>query len=388
MVSDVAVVGGGLVGASLARALDRAGLSCTLIERSVPREPHPDEWDSRVYAISPGARAFLADIGAWQELDARRVAPVLEMKVFGDRDSQLRFSAYECGVERLATIVEAGSLQHALWRALPSHRRLRVVCPAKPVSLELLPGHAEIGIEGAAPLQARLVVGADGANSWVREAAGISVHRAKSRQVAVVANFTCEQAHHGVAYQWFRDDGVLAWLPLAGNRISMVWSTDPERAAGLEGAPPAELCDTVSSAGGHSLGALGLLTAAQSFPVAPLDANGRARSRVTLIGDAAHVIHPLAGQGVNLGFGDARALARILAGCGPDRDPGDRLLLRRFERERAEDILAMRLATGGLQRLFAATYPAAAAARNVGLNLTDRMPVLKNLLARRAMQNG
>jgi ubiquinone biosynthesis UbiH/UbiF/VisC/COQ6 family hydroxylase len=385
MVFDVAVVGGGLVGASLVRALDQAGFNCALIESVVPAAPRPDEWDSRVYAVSPAAQQFLASIGAWQELDHRRTAPVSEMKVHGDRASQLRFSAYECGVDRLATIVESGSLQQALWRSLPTHRRLRVMCPARPASLTIHADRVEVGLDAAAGVEARLVVGADGANSWVRDAAGIEARRSAAAQAAVVCNFSCERAHGGVAFQWFRADGVLAWLPLPGERMSMVWSTTPEHAAALADLDDEGLGKAVAQAGTDALGSLQPLGPARTFPIAPLHVRSRVRERIALVGDAAHVIHPLAGQGVNLGFGDARALSSLLA---PGADPGRLPRLRRFERERAEDILALRLATRGLQRLFGAPGAASAAARNHGLNLTNRMPVLKNLLARRAMRSG
>jgi ubiquinone biosynthesis UbiH/UbiF/VisC/COQ6 family hydroxylase len=387
MIFDVLIVGGGLVGASLAHALDRAGLSCALVEGAVPREPHPDAWDSRVYALSPSSCDFLRDLGVWQEIDARRAAPVREMHVYGDGGSKLCFGAYECGTERLATIVEAGSLQHALWRSLPSHRRLRVVCPATPASLAVRADCVEMSLGAGGMLRGRLLVGADGARSWVRDAARFAVRRTASREAAAVANFTCERPHHGRAFQWFMQDGVLAWLPLPGNRMSMVWSTRQETAAALVALPPAELCARVGAAGGHRLGALELLTPAAAFPIAPLSVARRVRPRIVLVGDAAHVIHPLAGQGVNLGFGDANELAARLA-CAAGGDPGAWARLRGFERARAGDILAMRMATTGLQRLFAVPGPAAAAIRNLGLNLTDRLPVLKNILARRAMESG
>jgi 2-polyprenyl-6-methoxyphenol hydroxylase-like FAD-dependent oxidoreductase len=146
--------------------------------------------------------------------------------------------------------------------------------------------------------------------------------------------------------------------------------------------PPFNLCERVAEAGKHQLGELELITSPAAFPLATLHVTGRVRPRLALIGDAAHVIHPMAGQGVNLGLGDAQELAALLH---QGRDPGERLLLRRFERSRAEDILAMRLATEGLQALFEASWPGAARVRNAGLNLTDRLPVVKNVLARRAM---
>jgi len=251
--------------------------------------------------------------------------------------------------------------------------------------LRIRKGGVEIGLEGGRSLSARLAVGADGADSWLRHAAGIQVRSRSYAQQGVVANFACGRMHRNAAYQWFRRDGVLAYLPLPQGRISMVWSTSDAHARELLELPPAQFCRRVAEAGGEALGSLEPLTPPAAFPLMSMNAEQIARDRVALVGDAAHVVHPLAGQGINLGFGDAHALAELLRDAP---DAGDRLLLRRFERARAEDILAMRLVTDGLYRLFNADYPAIARIRNLGLNLTDSFPVIKTLLARRAIGAG
>ncbi|OGA34540.1 MAG: hypothetical protein A3G80_15055 [Betaproteobacteria bacterium RIFCSPLOWO2_12_FULL_62_13b] len=388
MVFDVTIVGGGLVGAALARALQGSGLQCALIDASSP-SPETDGWDSRIYALSPATQSFLQDIGIWGALDAQRIAPVRLMRVFGDTaGSRLEFSAYECGVDRLASIVESGRLQNALWRALQQQSDLTLFAPARPATLRHDGGAVEVGLETGAMVRTRLLVGADGLHSWVRSTAGIDSRLNPIGQTAVVANFSCTQPHMDIAYQWFRKDGVLAWLPLPGERFSMVWSTPEAHAHHLTSMPSASLCETVAEAGAYTLGPLELITAPASFALARLTVPRRVRPRLALVGDAAHVIHPLAGQGVNLGFGDAQALARLLRQNRDEAtrsDPGDWLMLRRFERSRAEDILAMRLATGGLRWLFEARWPGIDRLRGLGLNLTDRVPVVKNLLARRAM---
>lgn len=386
MIFDVAVVGGGLVGASFARAMDRAGLNCVLVEGTPPKAPLSEAWDSRVYAVSPASQAFLEALGVWPELDPNRLAPVLDMRVFGDRDSVLHFSAYQAGVARLATVMEAGNLSQALWQSLRAHPRLRIECPAVPVELKIHESHVDLGLASGRVLQARLIVGADGARSWVRKAAGLPEPTRGEAQAAVVANFTCERPHHGTAFQWFSEGGVLAYLPLPGKRISVVWSTTVDKASELTAASPPELCASFEAAGRRTLGRLELLTAPVDFPLSPFALGTRVRRRVALIGDAAHVLHPLAGQGLNLGMADAMALAETLSRQGGD--PGALALLRGFERSRAEAILAMRLATGGLQWLFAARSPTLEAVRNGGLGLTERLPFLKNGLARRAMRNG
>ena len=386
MIFDVVIVGAGLVGASLARALGDSGLDCALVEGTSPPEPAPGSWDRRIYTISPASQAFLADIGIWEMLDPQRLQPVRSMRVWGDTASRLEFSAYESGAERLATILESGALQRALWQSLQSQPGLRLYCPGRPVGLESRADCAVLQLADAEPLRARLLVGADGAHSWVRDAAGMPLQTRPATHTAVVANFACEKPHQGVAFQWFRADGVLAWLPLPGERFSMVWSTGEDHARSLMALSSADLCHSVAEAGLNLLGKLEPLSPAATFPISPAWVPRRTRPRIVLIGDAAHTVHPLAGQGVNLGFGDASALARsIRERKAPLSDPGEWLKLREFERQRAGDILAMRFVTEGLQRLFGARSEPLVQARNLGLNLTDRLPVVKNLLARRAM---
>lgn len=382
---DIVIVGAGLVGASFAMALRGAGLKLALVEAQAPAAA-ADSWDSRVYAISPGSAAFLDGLGLWKRLDRERINAVHEMLVRGDgADALLRFSAYESGVSELAWIVESRRLQSALWQGLQHQHNLELICPGRCEALQLRDEAAELTLASGRTLQARLVVAADGMHSWARQAAGIAVEQKAYGQMGVVANFACARAHHDTAYQWFLEDGVLAYLPLPGQRISIVWSTPDAHAAELLALSADALCARVAEAGKNALGELELLSAPMQFPLAKLRAVRLAAPRIALIGDAGHVVHPLAGQGVNLGFGDASALARVLQQREVFRDPGEIRLLRRYERARAEDILALAWVTDGLQRLFAARGGAAAKLRNAGLNLTNALPVLKNLLIRRAL---
>jgi ubiquinone biosynthesis UbiH/UbiF/VisC/COQ6 family hydroxylase len=234
-------------------------------------------------------------------------------------------------------------------------------------------------------IRGKLVVGADGASSFVREHAGIAAVEKDYGQTAVVANFSCEKAHSNTAFQWFQGGPVLALLPLPGRQISMIWSLphgEAERICGLEAGA---LCREVEAASRHVLGSLSLITPLRSYALRHLSARRMVAPRVALAGDAAHVIHPLAGQGLNLGLQDARSLAQALLERELVRDPGDLRLLRRYERSRAEPILAMDAMVGGLFRLFGSGSGAVSRLRNAGLNLTDRLPVLKNILMRHAM---
>ena len=382
---DVVIVGAGLVGASCALALRGSGLKLALVETRVPAVAG-DDWDNRVYAISPGSAAFLEGLGVWKRMDHGRVGRVDEMQVRGDdAKALLQFSAYEVGVAELAWIAESRCMQSVLWQALEHQHQLELICPDRCSGLQLHEDAAELELASGRVLRAKLVIAADGMHSWTRQAAGISVSQKPYGQMGVVANFICARPHHDIAFQWFREDGVLAYLPLPGERMSMVWSTPDAHAAELLALPPQALCARVADAGAHTLGELRTLTPAARFPLALMRAARLIAPRIALIGDAGHVVHPLAGQGVNLGFRDAQALAQVLLQRELFRDPGEIRLLRRYERARAEDIIALASVTDGLQRLFAAPGGAAAGLRNAGLNLTNALPVVKNLLVRHAL---
>jgi len=385
---DVAIVGAGLVGSSLALALRGTGLSIALIEARTPQAlPQDASWDNRIYAISPGSASFLEGLGAWVELPAERVARIEAMAIFGDDGTaRLDFNAYEAGLGELAYIVESRELQDVLWRQLTAASDVTLFCPGECAALEIADERAQLTLRDGQTIAAKLIVAADGACSWVRSQAGIEAHDKDYRQLGVVANFTTEHPHHGTAYQWFQPEGVLAYLPLPGNRISIVWSVQQDRANELLQLPAAELCERVAQAGKMQLGSLELITPAAAFPLHLIEPRQLVKPRVALIGDAAHQLHPLAGQGVNLGFGDARELAAVLKSRGA-RDAGDGLLLRRYERARREEILAMALATDGLQGLFNNTQPLLGWARNTGLSMTNRFTWVKHQLVKQALGN-
>jgi ubiquinone biosynthesis UbiH/UbiF/VisC/COQ6 family hydroxylase len=380
---DLAVVGTGLAGLALARAA--RGLELALIGEASAAAPAAG-FDARVYAITPGNAAFLGRLGAWQHLAKARITPVHAMRVFGDDGrSALAFDAYRAGVAELAWIVEDSALQAALHASLAGEPRVRLLVPERLQRLEFAADAARLQLAGGGTLRARLVAGADGAQSPVREQAGIAARRAGYGQTAVVANFACERSHRHTAFQWFRGGEVLALLPLPGERVSMVWSAADAEAERLLGLAPQALCREVGAASRHALGELRLEGPARTFPLGRLAAERMVGARVALVGDAAHVIHPLAGQGANLGLQDARALAGVLERREPGRDPGDARLLRRYARERAGEVWAMDATVDGLYRLFRSPARPAAILRNAGLNLTERLPVIKNLLMRQAM---
>jgi ubiquinone biosynthesis UbiH/UbiF/VisC/COQ6 family hydroxylase len=385
---DVVIVGGGLVGASLALALKDSGLKIALVEsRPIPPLPADQSWDSRVYAISPGSAAFLQNLGVWDALDQERVTPVYNMAVFGDDSAaRLDFSAYNIGVPELAFIVENRQLQHAAWKGLKCRENpIKVFCPAQCSMMLRAESHAELHLDDGTVVQTGLIVGADGVNSWVREQAGIEVARHSYQQMGVVANFDAMRHHNNVAHQWFRRDGVLALLPMPGRLVSMVWSTREELAQTMLALPEKELCERVVRASQHVLGEMRLVTRPTAFPLNFVHVKKLAQPHLALIGDAAHGIHPLAGQGVNLGLRDAQELASVIRSRGLQSDCGDYLLLRRYERARKEDILAMELVTDSLQKLFTHTHPTLIRLRNLGLEITNRLPLIKDRLMQQAL---
>jgi len=229
------------------------------------------------------------------------------------------------------------------------------------------------------------VIGADGAESRVRAEAGIAVTPSDYGQLGIVANFSCEKPHAGTAFQWFMRDGVLALLPLSGNRVSMVWSVDRERGQNLLALAAMELASEVELASRGVLGRLQQISSAAAFPLKLASVTQFTKPRVALAGDAAHNVHPLAGQGVNLGFRDARELAEVLLQRGPQRDCGDHALLRRYERARREDVTAVQLTTDGLQKLFSNPAVWATKARNLGLDFVNHQPWLKKFLVQHAI---
>lgn len=391
MEADVLIAGGGLVGASLGCALREPRVAVIDAGASDSGRDATAGFDSRIYAISPGNAEFLRSIGAWGRMPAGSATPVHGMSVVGDDGaSRLGFDAWDTGVPELAWIVEDRLLQAALRAELAMRREptreVTLHAPARCVALEFLPNRAVATLESGERIEAKLVVGADGANSFVRAQAGIEVRERPYGHSAVVANFACEQPHANVARQWFMGGPVLALLPLPGLHVSMVWSTHEAEASRIAALDVKALCAEVAAASGHALGALSLVTPPRVFPLRRIAARQAVRPRVSLVGDAAHVVHPLAGQGANLGFQDAKVLAAVLAGRVPGRDPGDIALLRKYERARAEAVLAMDTTVHGLFGLFGAGGPFARRIRNAGLKLVDRMGVVKNLLIRHAMQ--
>lgn len=382
---DIVIVGGGLAGLALAVALKRSRWSIALVEARPPVPVVAEGWDARIYAISPANVRFLDRIGAWAHLDQARMMPVAAMEVHGDAGGRLDFSAYDAGVAELAWIAEASLVQRELWETARRQGNVTLFCPGVPRELTFGDDQATLTLADGRKLAGGLVVAADGADSWTRAAAGIGVDFKPYGQHGVVANFAIERPHRQTACQWFRADGILAYLPLPGNLISIVWSTPVAHADELLALSPQMLCDRVADAGGRRFGGLLPVTPPAAFPLRFMRAPRMVAPRLALIGDAAHAIHPLSGHGINLGFQDALVLAETLAACPAHIDCGDLAWLRRYERARREEVVALQSVTDGLQKLFAPAAGPLPALRNIGLNLTQRLPIVKDALMRYAM---
>jgi len=393
--ADIVIVGGGLNGAALACALRHGPHSVVLLEPKPPLlkgqgkpglcpplAPHSGEesWDSRVYAYSPGNVDWLKSLDGWT--DPVRAQAVYRMRIHGDAGGILDFDALDAGLSELAWIAENGRLQSALWKALGDTPNLRIVTsPAEAVTWGGDGCHV-LHLADGSTLTTRLLVAADGANSWVRQQAGIGFLLEDYRHIGVVANFETEKPHRGTAWQWFRKDGVLAYLPLPGKRISMVWSTPPEHAAELQALQPTELARRVAEAGRGALGELRCITPAAGFPLKRRLASEWTRPGLVLLGDAAHTVHPLAGQGVNLGFRDSRLLAEVLKSGG---DPGEIGRLTAYAARRREDVVSMQFVTGGLRKLFGRPESLIRVLRNQGMTFTDHFPPLSQALMHHAV---
>jgi len=380
---DVAVVGTGLAGVAAALGCAQQGLSVALIGPR-PTPSSPSAFDARIYAIAPASIDLLARLGVWSQVDPARTCAVERMRVFGDSGEELTFDAYGATVERLATIVEERELQRVLEAASdyqPAIARRAVAF----ASFSEADDGLRIELADGSALAARLLIGADGANSAVRAAAGISATVKPYGQTAVVANFACERPHLNTAWQWFTEEGVVALLPLPGNHVSLVWSAPASLAAQLAALPVEELAQRVTTRSGSVLGTMNAVGAAHSFPLRLITVRRLISNRLALVGDAAHVVHPLAGQGLNLGLQDIAQLLDVIRARETFRDLGDSALLRRYERPRAEAIGLMRFTTDGLARLFVIDDPFVRRLRNTGMAVVNRLVPLKNALIRQAL---
>lgn len=387
---NIVVCGTGIVGLAAALGLARAGFQVSLLG---PRNAVPvydaNTWCPRVYAVSAASQAFLHELGVWASLNENRVTPVHAMDIRGDASGRVNLNAWQAATTHLAWILESSELERVLQQAVT----LMGVNWITENFSSLQPG--AVLTESGRTLAAALVVGADGAGSAVRKAAGIQHQSRPYGHTGVVAHLTAQLPHQNVAYQWFTGDSVLALLPMPdtpdGSQVSMVWSMPAAQANDLlalaKNQQESWLASHLNAATAGQLGALSLRSSVHGFPLF-LESSGMSLEGVALVGDAAHRVHPLAGQGLNLGLGDVQALLQCLQAKEPFRAAGDERIMARYRRARAQPVLAMSLATDGLQKLFGIQAPPVVWARNLGMQCVDRVPFIKRFLINAAAGQG
>ncbi|WMT92290.1 FAD-dependent monooxygenase [Pelagibacterium sp. H642] len=375
---DVLVVGGGPVGLSLAIALTRfvPGISLGLLDRrhlSVPQ-------DSRASAIAAGVRHLFEAIGVWPGM-ADAANPIAAMKITdsgtGDmaRPVFLDFAGSAAPGEPFAHMVPNTASAAALLAGIDA---VEIIEPGAVAAFKTGPAHAEIVLEDGRALRATLVIAADGGRSTLRHLAGIKTFSHDYRQAGLVTTITHSEPHNDIAYEHFLPAGPFASLPLKGNQSSLVWTEKPQMAQALLAMAPADLAGRIEAAMGSVLGRVEIAEKVQSFPLHLVLAHRFAAPRLALVGDAAHVIHPLAGQGLNLGLRDVAVLTEVLIDAlRLGEDFGRMQVLERYEGRRRADTTAMALATDGLNRLFSNDMAPLRALRDFGLSLVDRAAPLK-----------
>ena len=398
---DIIIIGGGMVGAVLAVALGRTGMSVAMVDRADPDELTDAGYDGRSSAIAFGTRRILEAAGVWPAL-APVACPILDIRVtdgrIGEPASRLflhydhRLLADADGAaEPLGHIVENTDTRRALAGLFPTIGPLDRFAPAAVARIDRGPGLVRVALADGQVLAAPLLVGADGRSSLVRTVAGIGVVDRPYRQVGLVCTVSHPKDHGCVAHEHFLPSGPFAVLPMLDDargthRSSIVWTERPEIAERMMALDDQGFSDEMTIRFGETLGPLCLASRRWSYPLGLLEADRYADHRVALVGDAAHGIHPIAGQGLNLGLRDVAALAEILVDARRlGQDIGDRALLDRYQRWRRPDVIGLATVTDGLNRLFSNDWAPIRQVRDLGLAVVDQIDPLKRVLMRHAM---
>jgi 2-polyprenylphenol 6-hydroxylase len=385
---DVAIIGGGMVGLTLAAALAETELRVAVIEGQLPDPELALLPDVRVSALSRASERILRRVGAWQGIESRRFSPYNRMEVWEqDSFAKIQFDAERLSQPDLGHIVENRVIQLALLDRIKQLSNVTLMAPERCENIAFGESEAWLTMESGKSLTAKLVVGADGANSWVRRQLDIPLTHWDYGHSAIVANIRCAEAHDKTARQIFRPQGPLAFLPLAESDLcSIVWSVAPEEAEQLCGLSDSEFNKSLTAAFDNRLGLCKVEGQRQAFPLKMRYARDFVRERVALVGDAAHTIHPLAGQGVNLGLLDAASLAQELKALWQkEQDIGQKNNLRHYERWRKAEAAKMITTMQGFRDLFDGSNPAKKLVRDLGMLFADKAPGVKDEFMRRAL---
>lgn len=387
--TDVTIVGGGMAGLALACGLQGSGLRVTVLESAPP--PHfslADAPELRVSAINTASEKLLTRLGVWQAICELRTSSYQHMEVW-DKDSfgRIQFSASQFGYHRLGYIIENAVIRQALWHKACQCRDVTLRAEIQIQQLALGENDAVLRLNNDEMLATRLLVAADGAHSWLRQQADIPLIFWDYRHHALVATIRTEQPHEACARQVFHGDGVLAFLPLADPHLcSIVWSLPVERGQNMQQLEPEKFNRALSVAFDNRYGLCTLESERLLLPLSGRYARQFAAHRLALVADAAHTIHPLAGQGINLGFMDvAELIGELRRLHNEGKDIGQHLWLKRYERRRKYSATLMLAGMQGLHELFSGNQPAKKLLRDTGLSLVDKLPCIKPLLIRQAM---
>lgn len=386
LAAEVLIVGGGLVGGTMACALGQAGVRVLCVDREHPDTALRAEFDGRASAVALGSKTMLDGIGLWRHV-APFAAAIREIRVAdGASPLFLHYDHREVGDDPLGWIVENRGIRRAQAQRLPELPSVRFLAPARLVELERTAAGVRGRLADGRALWARLAVAADGRGSPLREAAGIAATRWDYPQVGIVCTVAHALPHGGVAQEHFLPAGPFAILPLPGNRSSIVWTERAELAPAIMGQGDDAFLAELKTRFGAFLGDIAVEGPRFCYPLGLQFAERYAETRLALIGDAAHAMHPIAGQGMNMGLRDVAALSELIVDAlRLGLDPGAPDLLERYQRWRRFDNLLMLAVTDGLNRLFSNDLGPLKLARDVGLAAVDRLPPLKRLFMRHAM---
>jgi 2-octaprenyl-6-methoxyphenol hydroxylase len=384
--SELVIAGGGMVGLTLAIACASAGVEVVVIDREAPPRMVEEAFDGRASAIAFGSKQALAGIGLWPRVAAQAEA-IREIRVAdGGSPLFLHYDHAELGEDPLGWIVENRVLRRALFARLSELPTLRHLAPATVERAERGPGAVTVALEDGRRVRGALLIAADGRLSPLRRAAGIKTVEWSYPQIGIVCTVRHERPHLGIAVEHFLPAGPFAILPMTGNRSSIVWTERAALAPRMMALDEGGFLAELKRRFGDFLGDLAIVGPRWSYPLSLMHAERYAGHRLALIGDAAHVIHPIAGQGLNLGLRDVAALAELIVDARRlGLDIGNAELLARYERWRRFDNTMLAAVTDGLNRLFSNSLAPLAAARDVGLAVVNRLPPMKRFLMRHAM---